>query len=433
MSQVPIIILDNNLLDHRGHHLALATAISNAAIALGHPVSWHTHRHFDVTLAPKNVNIEPVFSSSMYELYARGLGHMDLSWEYANVLSALIRQRQGQRCLILIHSADAHVYRAVHQIRPELQGCQPIELHLCTPYEPSLMPGAKAADTNVGECLCGLGQAGVCDVTVFLWGETDRLAEYYRRFTRAPVVTLHLPAPTWASPDIALGRDGSPLKLAFLGAARDEKGFHKLPELVRAIRADAEVRDRITFDFQCAAPIIGHSRVAEDAIEQLKSFGRIVKLRDQPLSVEQYANAVNGCDAVLFPYKLSNYFARGSGIVIEAYSAGKYLVGQSGTFADDLEDFGLARLGPTPEDWLASIRQLALDTYTARTFASAAGNQFKTLHSATAYVRRLLFRRFLKPHVLNIRSMSTDLRLPLLVAPAANISRARRKEGRADR
>jgi hypothetical protein len=421
----PIIIVDSNLVDERGHHLALARTISASALSKGHSVVWYTHRKFDRRMARRDIMTVPAFSRSIYEVFAAKRSDIDLSPEYLSVLASILEKYRGRGCVILMHSADAHVYRALRGILPDLVELQPaeggtrgIEFHVCTPYELSLMPGSAVPAQPVERCLLALARSPACEKSLFFWAQTDRLAEYYRRVLRVPVTTLSLPAPHWADPDATMKRAGLPLRLAFLGAAREEKGFHKLPGLVERISSDAELRDAVILDVQSTAPMAGYSKVAEAALRTLEKYEKLVRLVPSALSAGEYAAMMNASDAVLVFYSAKNYFARGSGIVIEALSCGKYIIGQRGMFVDDMRHLGMALMGNSEDEWISSIRDLVRHIDTRRAQARLAGRQFSIRSSPSLYVESLLMRKLLRRHCSDSTVLGSSLRSPLLVHPS---------------
>ena len=87
----PLIIVDNSLIDERGHHLALDNTLSRAALAEGRPVVIYAHEALDPALLPNGVDLRPVFTLSVYELFARKLLQHDMGDEIREVLAQIAR------------------------------------------------------------------------------------------------------------------------------------------------------------------------------------------------------------------------------------------------------------------------------------------------------------------------------------------------------
>ncbi|MBP2161881.1 MULTISPECIES: glycosyltransferase [Asticcacaulis] len=180
-------------------------------------------------------------------------------------------------------------------------------------------------------------QVAVCnaDKKVFCYTDTVPLTAQYEELGSGPFIPLPIPAPEVRSPR---RKSGQPIRIAYLGDARTEKGFQYLPALVRAVR-DSLWRSRVVFDVQCYLPE-GHSPV--DMLQTIESLKRLqgphLELHFGALSADGYSKAIERSDAILIAYDRGNYSARSSGIFIEALCSGRPVIATGGTWMSALAD-----------------------------------------------------------------------------------------------
>jgi hypothetical protein len=385
----PFVIVDNNLLDDRGHHLALARTLTQAALAHDRPVVWYTHRKFRAQRC-RGITVRRFFPMSTYEPFAIGKPQIDLSSDFTRVFEDIDRRYSVKGASVLIHTADAHVFRALDrwaQAAASKAVTTELILHICTCYELGLMPGSTAPGSTVGSAISSLARSSLTGNVLFLWAETERLAAYYHRAFHTCVLPLSLPAPQWiAAEDDDHG--GCKLCISFLGAAREEKGFTRIPELARAIQQVPGLGDRVVLRVQCSEPLAGYNTAATQAIVELRSFP-FVELLYGVLDVERYAAEVHRADVILMMYNAENYIARGSGIVTEALCSGKYVLYSAGMFVDAIEHHGLGLRGRDIPDWVAHIIKLVQSLKQARATARGAGKIMREHYDVQKYLSRL--------------------------------------------
>lgn len=117
--------------------------------------------------------------------------------------------------------------------------------------------------------------------------------------------------------------DNNKIRISYLGDARTEKGYQFLPEIIRDFWVDYIQANKVQFLIQSnfnnpegeIAP-----RIARSQLIPLQSDN--IKLFFEPLPLEDYNKLLLNSDIVLLLYDSQNYFARSSGILCEALSAG---------------------------------------------------------------------------------------------------------------
>lgn len=416
----PLIIVDNSLIDERGHHLALAVTLSRAALAAGIPVVIYAHEKLDASLLPEGVDVRPVFTLSVYELFAGKMINHDMGVEMGVVLNRIAQEHPaGGR--ILFHTADAYIYCAVAAwvaAQNELEGA-PWDMHVVTPYEPKLMPGFALKGVALHRSLMALGRMRGGRVGVFFWTETARLAEFYRRAYSMVTCVLELPTPQWATDPAQAQplRDGK-LVMLFLGAAREEKGFLHLPDLAAEIARRPGLGDRIVMRLHCSAPIAGFSATVQSAVTTLRSYP-FVETIDGAMELERYAAEMRASDMALLLYHPGNYFARGSGIVMEALCSGKHILGTRGSFMERLEHDGMAHFASAAPEWADHVARVAGDLEGTRAHGARTGALIAARHAPAKYLAKLLNRERFGVHFNSVHNLRQGATMPLLVSHGA--------------
>ena len=376
-----LIIVDPSLKDTRGHHYTLTSVIADSAISSGFDVIVFSNRSVDNLFAIAGATIKPVFSMSTYDhfklirkkskmslkdkLRYAAFSHIPepikiflkrirskfkislakvgvpitrntgvMSGDIVNeLLGALLEENVTSDDHVLVHTADAIIYRSILQL---IQKKYPLGehpcYHLCTPYDMRIMPHA-AEGLPVERVINYLCLMGVINHKVFLYAENELLADSLTRDWRVNVSTLDIPMRK-----IQLGasekyHDESVFRVVYLGAAREEKGFHFLPDVVEAVTRQIDNDFRIVFVIQCSPQIVGYTSKIEATIKKLQKYPNdSVKLIMKQQSMDEYHAALANADVVLLCYQQENYRVRGSGIAVEAVANGKNIITTPGTY-----------------------------------------------------------------------------------------------------
>jgi FkbM family methyltransferase len=165
--------------------------------------------------------------------------------------------------------------------------------------------------------------------------DSAKLALEYRHLCGiAPDV---LPSPR-ISPPPALGHDtrapDAPVVLSCLGPARFEKGIDVMQAAICLYLAE-NPDSRAQFVIQWNEPIVdemGNPYVPDPA---LVADPRVTII-DRALTSAAYDAAIAASDCMLLPYRRTSYFARISGVAVEAVTAGVPLIYTRDTWVEDL-------------------------------------------------------------------------------------------------
>ena len=250
--------------------------------------------------------------------------------------------------------------------------------------------------------------------------ESARLRDYYAERTgyRFPIqfgpISRTLVRSTrdkWAEYDAERG----PFNLAFIGEAREEKGFQHLPDFVERFAA---VMPTARFHIQCNASPVNDTPTVVSARNRLLALrdgplnGRLV-LYLSPLPYTLYQAVLSKAHALLLPYLAERYACRGSGIAFEGLQADALILVTGDT---DLEVTFDMCPGTIPFDFTTPDPETVLPALAALLRERAAARR-ELSHDDLDHCGDLLFSRtFFERSTLG--EMSRDLR-PASASPAA--------------
>ena len=121
--------------------------------------------------------------------------------------------------------------------------------------------------------------------------------------------------------------------ISYLGDARSEKGYQYLPHIVQDLWEDYLINDKASFVIQSNFNLPEGEAAAVVAKNQLEflPFSKI-KLIENPLNLEEYRKLLSNSDVIILPYEQPNYYARSSGILVEALAYGIPVLVPQGTW-----------------------------------------------------------------------------------------------------
>lgn len=189
-----------------------------------------------------------------------------------------------------------------------------ISFNGCRP-NPHIDAEARKVLVALDVCAKNLPNEGVRFYT-----DTPELTRDYESLGRYRFETLpipHLPRPQ------ARDEDGR-ITLAYVGDAREEKGYDLLPDLVDTL--NSRYCDKIRFKIQSNLAGGPPHQAMVAARFLLETAGGNVELFKNPLTSNEYNTILNDADILLLPYSRENYSVRSSGILIEALSLGRPVV-----------------------------------------------------------------------------------------------------------
>jgi glycosyltransferase involved in cell wall biosynthesis len=165
--------------------------------------------------------------------------------------------------------------------------------------------------------------------------DSEKLADEYEQLSGIrPEV---FPSPRIAPPPLVEEEKrapGAPLTLSCLGPARFEKGIDILQDAIRAFltrNPDTDVRFVVQWD----EPILNADGTLYEPMPELVADAR-VDFIDRPMNSAAYDAALAATDCMLLPYQRASYYARISGVAVEAVTAGIPVVYTRDSWCEDL-------------------------------------------------------------------------------------------------
>ena len=181
---------------------------------------------------------------------------------------------------------------------------------------------------------------------LYLYTTTDRLTAQHNRLGSLSFQTLPYPVnpvlQTGQSIPFATRR--APLRVAYLGDARHEKGYQLLPALIERVLLLSSRSDRVQFivqsNFGFRLPAHGKETDVVNAAAKLEAMpaGQVALLK-QPAGSDEFCRQALDTDVGLLLYDRQRYAARCSGVLVELLTAGVPVLVSAGCWmADQLAD-----------------------------------------------------------------------------------------------
>lgn len=167
-----------------------------------------------------------------------------------------------------------------------------------------------------------------------LLADSEALVDEYRAL--APRLNFALAPIPHVREALEEARSGNAFRIGSVGEARENKGFHLLPRLVR----------RAAETNLCGVEFHLHSFAYDRDSTFLRRASAglrhpSVRLYDDEMPATEYQRFLESLDLVVMPYVLDNYHAQTSGVFAEAMGAGKLVVVPKGSWmAHQLAEFG---------------------------------------------------------------------------------------------
>lgn len=435
-----LFVVDPSLKDIRGHHYALANAVTDSAVLAGLTVIWLASREASKDLR-SNARLVPTFGQDMYSSYQKPDKPVELGFRRSlsdlthrifkpsseaeatvrsgdteldiktSMLESLLRAFEklevGPADRVLFHTADGATYDALSEIVGIFPAIDLPLIHICTPYDPvGVMPNRESPEI-VKRAIENFEARNLLGRRIFLHAENPLLAEHLSRIWECRVTALDLPVIPITESMKTLARAYRRDRLATkdqqflvvsLGAARLEKGFHLIPDVIRRTFEFAGAGDfseippgKVKFALHASAQIIGRHPVIEKAIDRLRGFSseQVVLLTDSLTDVE-YRNLTLASDAVLMPYDEAAYKVRGSGVVAEAVVAQKFIIAKSGSYPAEMATWQGGAVGETPADIARALLTVVKNRWQQFELLKKASDNYSATNSVEQYVQKMI-------------------------------------------
>jgi glycosyltransferase involved in cell wall biosynthesis len=230
--------------------------------------------------------------------------------------------------------------------------------------------------------------------------DSHRLRNEYLTNTGLELAVLPVPVelPSACLPGIGRFNHGHRLRISYLGAARNDKGFGELPSIVEAV-LNSEFASQVEFYIQASASGAGYLEFeCQQAMQELeliqasKGF-EVVRLMEKSLNESEYKALLRDSDLILLPYTGRSYTVQTSGILIEAAVYQTPCIVPKGTWLEDELAItgGGAAFDPNETGSAGRAVLKVLRSYEIYADRARAGGQIIALrHGHDAFARELL-------------------------------------------
>jgi glycosyltransferase involved in cell wall biosynthesis len=169
---------------------------------------------------------------------------------------------------------------------------------------------------------------------VYFYTDTADLAQHYNMLRVFDFRPLPVPVSDEYHSLRRTDLPAPPLQIAYVGDARDEKGYQHMPRIVEDLWARYVASGQVEFLIQSNFSAPEGTPATVIARAQLEALPRDkVHLLTEPLDCLGYRDLVLGADLILLPYtNPTHYFAASSGILTEALAAGTPVIVPEGTW-----------------------------------------------------------------------------------------------------
>ncbi|MEO0551191.1 MAG: hypothetical protein AAFZ91_14815 [Pseudomonadota bacterium] len=308
---------------------------------------------------------------------------------------------------LLFHTADGATYKALAELLEEREIIDLPLIHVCTPYDPEgVMPNRENPE-QVKSAIDLLRASSLLNRRVFLHGENPFLAKHLSQIWDSPVLSLDLPAYPIDEAmkygarkfrESRLLAEKEQFLVVSLGAARLEKGFHLIPDIVRRTFEFAGTeefsdvpRSKIKFVLHASAQIVGRHPLIAKSIEKLEAYSKDqVQLLKEPLSDLDYRSLTLASDSILMPYDEAAYRVRGSGVVAEAIVARKFIVAKTGSYPAEMALWQGGACGETPALMAKALLTIVKDRWQRFERVKQTSFEYIADNSVDQYMRKVI-------------------------------------------
>lgn len=217
--------------------------------------------------------------------------------------------------------------------------------------------------------------------------DSARLAEEYRQLCGIAPVVFPSPRVAGAAAEARRRDPSKPLLFSCLGPARFEKGIDVLEQAIALYLADP-ANPPARYAIQWPTPIDDAKGRPYPPDRALAASGKVDFITDQ-LDSEAYDALLAATDCMVLPYRRSSYFARISGVAVEAVTAGIPVIATADTWTSELvaaDGAGIAVPDGDAPALSRAMADLARDYDRYREMAQERHQQALALHSSDAFL-----------------------------------------------
>lgn len=228
--------------------------------------------------------------------------------------------------------------------------------------------------------------------------DSERLADEYEELTGIRFEVLPHPSLVGMSTGhvkAPIGDDDTlkTLKIFLPGPARHEKGVARLLEATKLLADKTlERKIEITFQWRETFELPDGSSIGPNDIHNYESENVSFRIIRETLSSDGYLKELNDADAIILPYRREVYYARISGVAVEAMMLGKPLLFTTDTWVDTIcRQFNLGiGMDDTVSGAASTLARISGEIPELKSDAIAKQQAFAKHDSSQSFCRHLL-------------------------------------------
>jgi len=351
---VTLFILDPNLTPHSGHHLDWDLMIAKVARERGEKVVIFAHQSCEAT-PPQGVEIIPWFRHTCYDIRSRRpyTGKFDDFRYFNDVIADDLLKLSHERftaldCVFVPTLTELHLLGYVSWIKTFDKARAPLfVVHLMFP---SGLAVSRHAPTTVVDpqqaAFYGLAfqRAAEPGADIHFFGGGRQIAREFAELSGLPIEAHGVPF-CLAKEEGA--RPERPTVLLYAGDAKDNKGFHLVPEVAARL-----ARAYPGWDFLIHAndsTAWGDLRAAFDALQEIAAQTPNIRFMKGRLSREDYDDVMRQADCMVSTYDPVQYARKSSGVLWESISLGLPVLAPADCWiANEAEEWGAGFMTYSP-------------------------------------------------------------------------------------
>lgn len=395
-----LLVVEEAFRDPVGHWYEYLKAAAELNDAAGGTTTIVAHSRLDPALA-QELGAHALFDKTVWDgdyrrprAWQRYLGLLAHNWKLYRLMNAFVKKHGPFDCLfaptVVLHQLIGwRLLMARHGGRGIGQMVLLFRNNVAT-YAPGSDVPVFSRSSAVLKRVLQSFKALIANRRVRFVTDSGRLAHEYRLL--CGIEPEVFPSPRVALPETRadVRPAGKPVTFSCLGPARFEKGIDLFQDAIGKFlvaNPEADVR----FVIQWNAPILDAAGAPYEPAPALLADPRVVVLRES-LSSAEYDAAVADCDVMVLPYRRESYYARISGVAVEAVTAGVPLIYTRDTWCADLAAECGAGLGMDDGDagqLLEAITAMARDYPRFAAEGRARATLAQSLHSGATFIDKL--------------------------------------------
>ncbi len=395
-----LLVVEEALKDRIGHWYEYVKAVAEINAAEGAEVTVGAHCRIDPEIAAE-INAQPLFARTNWDgVYAhpkawrRYLGIARHNWLVFRTMNRFLRQHGRVDCLFAPTVVIHHIWgwRLLLLVQRKRIGRMVLLFrNNAGAYAPGSGTPIFKRSAMVLKWALRSFAGGLARGQAAFATDSSRLAREYELLCGiAPEV---FPSPRVA-PFLETGQAGKPesepLVFSCLGPARFEKGIDILQQAIAEFLLDSPARP-VRFVIQWNQPILNADGTSYHPDPKLLADPRVCFL-NKPLDSAGYDRAVADTDCMLLPYRRESYFARISGVAVEAATAGIPMIYTEDTWTADFVEASGAGVAVADGDVSAlveAMRAVAGNYAQVQGAARARSKAAQQAHSSDAFLAKL--------------------------------------------